>query len=197
MFYRVIKPLGLDSWFYNSIKHSRSFIKQYLKCGSQYFKIRISNTWDIIIEPHNDQHPVGLIAQLVEQVRVSIPVQRSRWSLKWGYTWIEEHFKGFKEGIKERKLFLEHKKTVAPNPKAAHQVGRGLLGCPYINFLLQILILTYVKLKYFLFLKFYYSFEKNHQQICKTPQKSLTLSEVKSWMCPSFKPQVSIKQSSI
>ena len=31
MFYRVIKPLGFASWFYNPIKYSRSFIKQYVK----------------------------------------------------------------------------------------------------------------------------------------------------------------------
>ena len=45
----------------------------------------------------------------------------------------EWNFKRFKEGIKERKLFLEHQQTVAPNPRV-HQVGRGLFGCPYINF---------------------------------------------------------------
>ena len=41
--------------------------------------------------------------------------------------------KRFKEGIKERKLFLEHQQTVAPSPRA-HQVGRGLFECPYISF---------------------------------------------------------------
>ena len=44
----------------------------------------------------------------------------------------EWYFKRFKEGIKERKLFLEHQQTVAPNPRE-HQVVRGLFGCPYIN----------------------------------------------------------------
>ena len=33
----------------------------------------------------------------------------------------------FIEEIKERKLFLEHQQTVAPNPRA-HQIGRGLFA---------------------------------------------------------------------
>ena len=82
----------------------------------------------------------------------------------------KRHLKTFKEGIKQRKLFLEHQQTVAPNPRA-HQIGRGLFGCPYINFELfklhQILTIYY-------FYKFCYSFEKkipkNHQKIYKTPQ---------------------------
>ena len=102
-----------------------------------------------------------------------------------------------KEGIKERKLFLEHQQKVAPNPRAAHHFGRGLFVSIF-NF--KFLFLNYIKSWVFLdyFSKFYYSFEKNylltntpknHQKICKTPQKSLTLSEVKSWMCPSLKPR--------
>ena len=38
-----------------------------------------------------------------------------------------------KEGIKEKKLFLEHQQTVAPEPRA-NQVGRGLFGCPNTKF---------------------------------------------------------------
>jgi len=39
----------------------------------------------------------------------------------------------FKEGIEERKLFLEHYQTVDPNARAS-QVVRGLVGCPTTSF---------------------------------------------------------------
>ena len=46
---------------------------------------------------------------------------------------LSENFKRFKEGIEERKLFLEHQQTVDPHARAP-QVVRGLFGCPSTNF---------------------------------------------------------------
>ena len=46
---------------------------------------------------------------------------------------LSEILRGLKEGIEERKLFLEHHQTVDPNARAP-QVVRGLFGCPYTNF---------------------------------------------------------------
>ena len=111
--------------------------------------------------------------------------------------------RGLKEGIKERKLFLEHQQTVAPNPRA-HQVGRGLFRCPYINFKLQILIFKLHQiLTISYFSKFYCSFEKNcllqnipknHQKIYKTPQNIDLWSMSRGFLyCLKCKRDISIK----
>ena len=111
-------------------------------------KIRLSNTWNnpvlsssspnLIIDPHNDLHPVALIAQLVEhcigiaEVWVSSPVSPEIFRLfsllrKVGiHVNLRGILRGLKKGLKKAKD--------APNPRAAHQVGGGLFGCPYINF---------------------------------------------------------------
>ena len=73
--------------------------------------------------------------------KLSPDVKAMQSILRWGGNWgggggtreFEWNFKRFKKGIKEKILFLEHQQTVAPNQRA-DQVGRGLFGCPYINF---------------------------------------------------------------
>ena len=44
-------------------------------------------------------------------------------SLGGGTREFKRHFKRFKEGIKERKLFLEHQQTVDPNQEHTRLVG--------------------------------------------------------------------------
>ena len=46
---------------------------------------------------------------------------------------LNEILRGFKEGIKERKVVLKRRQIVHSHARAP-QVGRGLSGCPSTNF---------------------------------------------------------------